>query len=290
MKRTSHNSLAAAAICALVLSGSAAFAHGGPPAGAGGGRPGGMPQGVPGGMPQGINRPSGTPGSMNPNSAVPTTAPPTGRGQSGTAPGRTANTTSARPTVGKVASFSGTTLTLTLPTGQIKTFTVDAHAFGQLKPGTPVAVTSQDGTTADTIAPANQMVTGTVSSVTRNSVTMTLPNGKTVTVMVPSQAAGHIPLTPGSQAQIISNDGGFSASQVRAVNDSPTTNKGTAVSGQHRHMTSKTHHVNANATSHANINSSKNPHGVNGTATNRGTATPRPIVSPSPSPAPTTTP
>ena len=218
---------AIAASYALAFCGSAAYAHGGPPGGVSGGRP----AGIPGGMPQGIH-PNGPPSSINPNSGVPATTPATGRGQSGTAPGRTASSTHSKPVVGKVASFSGTTLTLTLPTGVTKTFTVDAHAFGQLKPepGTPVAVASEDGTNADSIVPANQAIQGTVSAVTRNSVTMTLPNGNTVTVVVPAQAAAHVPLKPGSQAILISHDGGFSADEFFPViaTNGTRTNRGNA--------------------------------------------------------------
>jgi len=182
---------------------------GGPP----GGTPGGPPVGTPGGPPPGVP-------ISNSNGALPigkaTSAPDTDRGHS-EGKGRT-DVAPGKPTIGRVATFSGTTLTLTLPTGVSKTFTVDAHAFGQLNvhKGAELAVTSSDGVYATSVTPAEQTIRGTVESVSANTsqVTLSLPNGKTLTIMVAPEAAAHMALSKGIPLTLASHDGGFSADPV----------------------------------------------------------------------------
>ncbi|GAC1389043.1 MAG: hypothetical protein NVSMB31_04360 [Vulcanimicrobiaceae bacterium] len=210
---------------ALAAALTAAFATGGALA-AGRGAGGGPPAGVGGGMMGQPHGPASMPGSNNPNGMPPigrpaSPGPDTDRGHSeGQGKNDQSVAANVRPTVGKVASFSGTTLTLKLPNGTTKTFTVNEHAFGQLKPaaGQDLAVRSKNGTDVDSVVPANTTITGSVKSVTRSAVTLLLPNGRTVTVNVAPQAVAHLKLTPGSQATLVSQDGGFSVSGIRSGN------------------------------------------------------------------------
>jgi len=105
---------------------------------------------------------------------------------------------------------------LTLPNGTTKTFTVDPHAFGQLKPqpGQKVAVDSQNGTEANSVVAADQTISGTVTAASLTSVTIQLPNGQTRTISVARQAAGRMNLTPGVPVTVTSHDGGASASEI----------------------------------------------------------------------------
>ncbi|HEV2262875.1 MAG TPA: hypothetical protein VGR69_11365 [Candidatus Rubrimentiphilum sp.] len=197
--------LAGAGLAALL----SAAALAAPPGGVGGGRPGTMPAVPPVGRP--IGRPATAP---NPNGTPPvgraTNAPDTDRGRS-EGKGRTDTTR----TMGTVASFTGTTLTLKLPTGITKTFTVNAHARGQLKPGAAVVVTTRpNSSSVVSIVPANQSVTGTVVGTTKTTVTLKLPNGRTQTISVASQAAAHMNLTPGSVVTVMSNNGGMTATKI----------------------------------------------------------------------------
>lgn len=189
-----------------------------PPAGVPAGPPAGVPShGMPVTVPPvTVPRPATIPQPVGAPS--PGTAPDTDRGRS-EGRGQTDATMHGQLTVGRVAAFTGTTLTLTLPTGVMKTFTVDAHAFGQMKPqiGENLAVRSADGVRIGSAVAADQTIRGTVSSATRDTVTLMLPNGRTQTIAVASQASTRMNLTPGTKVTIVSHDGGRSAAQV-AIN------------------------------------------------------------------------
>ena len=187
------------------------------PPGGGGGRPpsAGPPGGMPGNMPGFPHMPSGLPNTVPSPLGRPSSAPPdTDRGRSENK-GKTDQTPSNR-TAGTVASFSGTTLTLTLPTGVTKTFTVDAHAFGQLKPqaGQRVVVQSDGTGKVMAVMPADETVSGTVLGSTRQTVTLRLPNGQTRTITVASAAASRLNLQPGMQVTLVSHDAGQTAASV----------------------------------------------------------------------------
>lgn len=182
-----------------------AEAHGGPQGGApGAGRLGHGPGAAPG----------------NPNGAEPvgraTGAPDTDRGHS-EGKGHTDVLKRAMPTVGRVASLHGSRLTLSLPNGTRKTFSVDARAFGQMRParGESVAVESDDGMRASSIAPADRTIRGNLTAVSRDTVTLKLPNGRTQTIFVAPEAAARMNLSPGTPLTVISHDGGASATQIR---------------------------------------------------------------------------
>lgn len=177
--------------------------------------PGGGPGGVPGGLP---GHSAGVPGSIgNPNGAPPigraTNAPDTDRGHS---EGKGHTDLHQKPTVGRVTSFNGSLLTLTLPNGSTKTFAVDSRAFGQLRPakGMRVAVTSNDGAHASLVVPADQTIRGTVSAISKDLVTLKLPNGRQETISVAPQAAANMNLTPGASVIMTSHDGGVTALRV----------------------------------------------------------------------------
>ena len=217
--------IAGAALAAMLSLSLVAFAdaRGGPPGG--GGRPGGIPVGgPPGGMPGGARIPNALPPVTHPNSTnpngtppigKPTSAPDTDRGRS-EGKGQTDTTSHRKPVVGKVASFNGSTLTLTLPNGTTKTFTVDPHAFGQLKPkqGQNVAVEIKNGSEASSVVAADQTIRGTVTASSLTSVTIKLPNGQTRTISIAPQAATRMNLSPGVPVTIVSHDGGASAAAI----------------------------------------------------------------------------
>ncbi len=162
--------------------------------------------------------PSVAPG--NPNGAEPVGkaagAPDTDRGRS-EGKGHTDLLRQEKPTVGRVASFSGSRLTLSLPDGTSKTFSVDAHAFGQMRPtrGESVAVESGDGVHARSVAAADRTIRGSLTAVSRDTVTLKLPNGRTQTISVAPEAATRMNLSPGMPLTVISHDGGASATQIR---------------------------------------------------------------------------
>jgi len=176
----------------------------------------GLPIGPPAGVPT-----HGMPASVPPvRVPMPITAPqPQMPPQAMNRPATAPDMMRGRTTVGRVTAFSGTTLTLMLPTGVTKTFTVDAHAFGQLKPkvGQNLAVRSEDGSRVGSAVVADQTIRGTVASTTRDSVTLTLPNGRTETLMVASQAATRMNLTPGSKVVVTTHDGGMSAAHIDTI-------------------------------------------------------------------------
>jgi len=209
------------ALAAAVTLSAGGSAWAAPPAGVPAGPPAGVPtHGMPSTLPPvTVPRPVTPPQPQSAPQPVgapsPGTAPDTDRGRSD-GRGQTDATTHGRMTVGRVAAFSGTTLTLTLPTGVTKTFTVDAHAYGQLKPqvGQNLAVSSSDGTHVGAAVAADQTIRGTVSSVTRDTVTLMLPNGRSQTISVASQAATRMNLTPGTKVTIVSHDGGQSAAHI----------------------------------------------------------------------------
>lgn len=221
MNNISFRSVSVGALAALLSLSLVAFADasGGP----GGGRPGGI-GGPPGGMPGGARIPTTLPPVIQPNSRNPNGTPPVGKSTSApdTARGRsegkgqTDTTSHGKPVVGKVASFNGSTLTLTLPNGTTKTFTVDPHAFGQLKPkqGQNVAVEMKNGSEASSVVAADQTIRGTVTASSLTSVTIKLPNGQTRTISVAPQAATRMKLSPGVPVTIVSHDGGASAAAI----------------------------------------------------------------------------
>jgi hypothetical protein len=210
------------AITTLLFSASLSVADAHPP----GGLPVGPPAGIPGGpripvappIQPGLPSQSNQGTAHNPNGRPPsgaaTSAPDTDRGNS-EGKGRT-DTAGSHAFVGSVTAFNGTTLTLKLPNGTTKTFTVDAHAHGQLRAhnGQNVAIHVDAQGRVTQIAPADQTISGKVSGVTKNTVTLTLPNGRTQTIGIASQAAAHISLMPGAQATIVSHDGGRTASSI----------------------------------------------------------------------------
>lgn len=202
--RIRHHLLASAGLVGLL----SAAAVAAPPGG--GGRPGGMPSQS---HPAAPSMPAGRPATAPSPLGGATSAPDTDRGRS-EGKGRTDTATAGTRTTGAVVSFSGTTLTLKLPNGTTKTFTVSANAGGQLRPGTPVVVTTNPSGGVLAIVPANQSITGTVVGVTKTAVTLMLPNGRTQTVNVASQAAAHMNLAPGSAVTLTSNNGGMTATKI----------------------------------------------------------------------------
>ena len=215
MNNIAFRTLSTAALAATLSLSLVAFAD------ARGDHPGGGP---PGGMPGASRNPNPFPPmrqpDANPNGTMPigkaTTPPDTDRGRS-EGKGRTDSTMHGKPAIGRVASFSGSTLTLTLPNGTVKTFQVDPHAYGQLKPklGQNLAVETKNGTQASSVVPADQMISGTVISSTLTSVTLKLPNGQTRTIAVAPQAAARMNLSPGVPITVTSHDGGMSAASIR---------------------------------------------------------------------------
>lgn len=217
MNNISLRPISIAALAAMLSLSLVAFAdaRGGPPGG-GGGRPGGIGGGPPGGMPGAARIPNTTTPNGMPPIGRPTSAPDTDRGRS-EGKGQTDTTSHGKPVIGKVASFNGSTLTLTLPNGTTKTFTVDPHAFGQLRPtpGQNVAVETNNGTEASSVVAADQTISGTVTATSLTSVTIQLPNGQTRTISVAPQAATRMNLSPGVPVTVVSHDGGASAATIR---------------------------------------------------------------------------
>lgn len=227
MKAATQHLFAAAAGAALAASfGVPALAgpHGGITGGVSGGVSGGVNVGAPpAGVPGDVHAPSlPNPGGIanpgNPNGTTPVGAPgkrgDTDRGRSeGKGNDDLAH---GQRLVGKVASFHGSTLTLLLPNGTTKTYTVDPHAVGQMKPtrGESLAVESSDGMRATTIVDADQTIDGSVASMTKDSLTLRLPNGKTQTLSVAASALAHMNLQPGTDVRVTSHDGGASASRI----------------------------------------------------------------------------
>jgi molybdopterin-binding protein len=202
-------------IAALLLAPASALAA--PPAGIGGGHIPVVPAGPPVNVPP-VQLPN-TPGTSN----LPTHTSTTGA--SAAAQSSTQASAAVSTTVGKVAAFNGTTLTLTLPNGTTKSFTVDAHAYGRLRPqnGEAVAVQTDARGNVVGIAAAKQRSSATVTGVSKNDVTLKLPNGRTLTVAVAPQAAAHMNLTPGAQVSVSTHDGFQSAQISQAVNESTAT-------------------------------------------------------------------
>lgn len=121
--------------------------------------------------------------------------------------------------VGTVVSLNGTLLTLRLPNGTTKTFTVNPRAFGQRtpQPGQQIAIRTNDGMRADSFADANQTIRGTIVAANTSMLTLKLPNGRTQTIWVAPSAATRINLTPGMPVTITTHDGGASAASIIVV-------------------------------------------------------------------------
>ncbi|HET7812919.1 MAG TPA: hypothetical protein VFL13_00945 [Candidatus Baltobacteraceae bacterium] len=205
MKNISATALAAAAALSLPAT---AFAA--PPLGGAGVRP---PVSVPGGAvnvpPVQLPSTGSAPVQPSVNGSASGSAS-AGAGVNRTNASLTGNTAASASSVGKVTAVTGSTLTLTLPNGTSKTFKVSASAFGQNKPklGQRLAVAADAQGNATSIMVADQSIRATVASVAKNGVTLKLPNGRTVTMNVASQAVAHMHLTPGQHVTLTTHDGG----------------------------------------------------------------------------------
>ena len=62
---------------------------------------------------------------------------------------------------------------------------------------------------------AMQTIRGRVVGMTKNTVTLQLPNGKTETILVSSSAVANMHLKPGTNIRVISPDGGKSATEIK---------------------------------------------------------------------------
>lgn len=228
MKAATQHLFTAAAGAALAASLGAPALAGSHGVGVGAGVSGGVSAGVnvgvpPAGVPGGVHVPSApNPGGItnpgNPNGTAPIGAPGTrGDTDRGHSEGKGNNDlVRGQRLIGKVASLQGSTLTLMLPNGTTKSFLVDPHAFGQMRPlrGKSVAIESSDGTRANTVVDADQTIDGSVTGMTKDSVTLRLPNGKTQTLSVAGAALAHMNLKPGTHVRVTSHDGGASASRI----------------------------------------------------------------------------
>ena len=145
-------------------------------------RPGGGP---PGGGPgaAGAHNPNGTPPIGKPA----TLGPDTDRGHS---EGKGRTDTAGKHFLGRVTTIRGEAVTILMPTGTVRTFTVGTALLPTVRVGERVVLfTRSGGVLVTRAAPAVQTVRGTLVGVGKTTVTVLLPNGRMHTITVAPEAA-----------------------------------------------------------------------------------------------------
>lgn len=129
-----------------------------------------------------------------------------GKGHNDAPPGRL---------IGRVVSFSGSTLVVRTPDDTLHTFKVSSAALGKFHPapGSNIVIVRNGGVLVEKVIPADVTFTGRFKKKTKDQVTFTLPNGETRTISVAPEAAAH--MRPGQTLIIVSHDGGVTATTIR---------------------------------------------------------------------------